>query len=245
MLAEYGMENVDWQHAVGESHPDTGMTSPGEKLAELMGRMCYGSFGPRQGRMGAKNYLGNVLAGGHGSVTEHAVWTFVVTRCSRGFTHQMVRHRAGVSPSQESQHFIRYTEADDEPGAQEAGLVLTGVHPDLHEYYRAQVENSLRHYAYVWSTLKANGLAKKEACERARGLLPSCLESRIGLTMNARAIRHFCELRGKADNALEIRLVACAMASIMMAEAPALFQDFTIEQGADGHPIVLSLHEKV
>jgi thymidylate synthase (FAD) len=236
-LAEYGSGPSGWNR--GDD------TSDGDGLSEFMGRICYGSFSNRQGRIGGKAYFENVLAGGHGSVTEHAVFSFIVARASRNFTHQMVRHRAGMSPSQESQHFIRYTWDDDEAGAQEAGLCLTGVPEHMHETWVEMAEASINAYAASWQAMKLDGLKKKEACERSRGLLLSALESRIGLTMNCRALRHFCELRGTKDNALEIRLVAAQVAQIMRREAPAIFQDLEVSPGADDQPIVTSRWRKV
>ena len=65
-----------------------------EKLSEMGGRVCYMSFG--KGRKTNREYLGNIIGVGHGSVLEHAVWNFVITGVSRTFTHELVRHRAGL-----------------------------------------------------------------------------------------------------------------------------------------------------
>jgi thymidylate synthase (FAD) len=233
-LLEYG-EGTAWRRDDGDGD--------GEGLAEFMGRVCYGSFGARQGRVGAARYHAHVLESGHGSILEHACWSFLVTRASRAFTHQVVRHRAGVSPSQESQHFIRYSPWDDDAdaGAQEAGACLAGIPEELRAAFAASAARALEDYAVLVTRLKTRGLGKKEACELARGLLPNCLESRVGLTMNARAIRHVVELRGQPGNALEIRLFAVRLAELMKREAPALFQDVEIVADAgDGRPAAKS-----
>lgn len=76
----------------------------GEKLVEVGGRLCYMSFAkPRPG--GNKAYISHVLEVGHGSVTEHAVWSLIVTGVSRSLSHELVRHRH-VSPSQLSQRYV-------------------------------------------------------------------------------------------------------------------------------------------
>jgi thymidylate synthase (FAD) len=77
----------------------------GEKLVEVAGRLCYMSFArPRPG--GHKAYVDHVLESGHGSVTEHAVFNFIVAGVSRSFTHELVRHRAGFGYSQLSQRYV-------------------------------------------------------------------------------------------------------------------------------------------
>ena len=87
--------------------------SDAERLSEAYGRMCYRSFAPglnpnvTRVREGNAAYLGHVISVGHGSVLEHAVLNFVFADVSRVFTHELVRHRAGVAISQESLRFVR------------------------------------------------------------------------------------------------------------------------------------------
>lgn len=79
--------------------------SDAEVLCEIGGRLCYMSFkNPRPG--GNKAYLDHILESGHGSVIEHSVWNLIVTGVSRSLSHELVRHRAGMSPSQLSQRYI-------------------------------------------------------------------------------------------------------------------------------------------
>src|SRR3990172_6417081 len=94
----------DWQ---------TDARSDAERLIEVMGRLCYRSFEPglnpnvTKVREGSAAYLGNILKTKHGSVIEHPVVNFVFADVSRVFTHELVRHRAGVAISQESLRFVR------------------------------------------------------------------------------------------------------------------------------------------
>jgi len=240
LLAEYGLEPSAWQRLLVDTE--------GDKIPEMMGRLCYGSFGPRQGRVGAVDYLANVIEGGHGSVLEHAVWGFVVCRASRGFTHQMVRHRAGFAYSQESQHFIRYSDMDEEGGT-EAAVCVTGLPEGAAASAVQWALRSLEAYGQIWKVVRqdfpAAAKVKKIVSGLARGVLPGMMESRIGVTGNARALRHFCELRGTEDNVEEIRIVACDILAIMKREAPAIFQDLTLVAGTDGRPVVASGHRKV
>lgn len=76
-----------------------------EVLTETAGRVCYMSFAkPRPG--GNAAYLHHIKEAGHGSVLEHAVWTLLITGVSRSLSHELIRHRAGVSPSQLSQRYV-------------------------------------------------------------------------------------------------------------------------------------------
>jgi thymidylate synthase (FAD) len=75
----------------------------GEALAEMAGRVCYMSYG--KGRKTNREFLGHIVDVGHGSVLEHAVWSFVITGVSRSFTHELIRHRH-FSYSQLSQRYV-------------------------------------------------------------------------------------------------------------------------------------------
>src|SRR5437879_1042339 len=71
---------VSWQ---------TDTEQAGEHLTEVAGRICYMSFArPRPG--GNAAYLNHILEVGHGSVLEHAVWSFLFTGISRSLTHELI-----------------------------------------------------------------------------------------------------------------------------------------------------------
>jgi thymidylate synthase (FAD) len=60
-----------------------------------------------------------------------------------------------------------------------------------------------------------------------RRLAPIGLSTDIVWTANVRTLRHVIEMRTAAGAEEELRLVFDAIAGIMQAEAPGLFQDFT------------------
>ncbi|HUS17552.1 MAG TPA: FAD-dependent thymidylate synthase [Chloroflexia bacterium] len=74
---------------------ETDASSAAEKVVEAGGRVCYMSFG--KGRKTNQDYVHNILEAKHGSVIEHASWTFLLTGVSRSLTHELIRHRAGFS----------------------------------------------------------------------------------------------------------------------------------------------------
>ncbi len=88
-------------------------------------------------------------------------------------------------------------------------------------------------------------LRRKLARQAARSVLPNATETKIFVTGNARALRHFIELRGSEHADVEIRKVAVAMLRIMQREAPAMFADYTLVPLADGSFATRTEHPKV
>ncbi|MCA8914204.1 MAG: FAD-dependent thymidylate synthase [Planctomycetes bacterium] len=89
----------------------TDTDNPAQRIPELAGRICYMSFGEKQGRKDNASYLGHIMQVGHGSVLEHAVFSLLLTGVSRSLTHELVRHRAGFAYSQLSQRYVDESEA--------------------------------------------------------------------------------------------------------------------------------------
>src|SRR5438034_239611 len=82
-----------------------GEASPGERLAEYAGRLCYMSQHNPAQRTTAE-YLENIKKQGHGSVLEHSVYALLIEGISRSCSHELVRHRAGFGYSQISQRYV-------------------------------------------------------------------------------------------------------------------------------------------
>src|SRR5207253_9047817 len=85
----------------------------GELLVEFAGRACYRSWEPglnpnvSRVRTDQREYFANILRSAHGSVLEHANYSFALRNVGRPFTHELVRHRAGSAFSQESLRYVR------------------------------------------------------------------------------------------------------------------------------------------
>jgi thymidylate synthase (FAD) len=83
-------------------------------LIALAAKRCYMSFEPglnpnvTRVRKEYVDYFDNILKSGHGSVLEHATFTFALEGVSRVFTAEMNRHRAGWAISEGSLRFIRF-----------------------------------------------------------------------------------------------------------------------------------------
>ena len=217
----------------------------GEKLVEVAGRVCYMSFArPRPG--GNRAYIEHLLEVGHGSVLEHAVFNLIIAGVSRSFTHELIRHRAGFGYSQLSQRFVDESECEFvEPDA-------IAEDPELHRIWLEAVQASQRAYraladglAAKFATLDDKTLRRKKAREAARSVLPNATETKIFVTANARALRHFIEMRADPAADVEIRKVAIAVLKLMQAESPNLFGDYTITELAEGGQSAATSHRKV
>ncbi|HLW96373.1 MAG TPA: FAD-dependent thymidylate synthase [Solirubrobacteraceae bacterium] len=211
-----------------------GEPNPGEMLVEFGGRACYRSWEPglnvnvTRVRTDRREYFENLLRSAHGSVLEHANYSFALRNASRVLTHELVRHRAGSAFSQESLRYVRLTDIGFRvPAALEPlrGRVLEIVE-QLEEFQRDAAEE-LR--------LDDEGVpfhVKKEITSALRRLAPIGLSTDIIWSANLRTLRHVIEMRTAEGAEEELRSVFDDVAQIMLAEAPLLFQDF--ERDADG-----------
>jgi thymidylate synthase (FAD) len=208
-----------------------------EVVTETAGRVCYMSFAkPRPG--GNAAYLGHIKEVGHGSVLEHGVWNLLFTGVSRSLTHELVRHRAGMGYSQLSQRYV------DESVAEYVEPDIIAADPELHALWLDAVTHAHATYVKLAEALntrladpKAATAAllgpdadrttrRKAARQAARSVLPNATETKIFVTANARALRHFLEARGAAAAEPEIRKLANRVLDVLVAEAPNLFGDY-------------------
>lgn len=232
-LADHG---VTWQ-------TDTEIAA--EHLTEVAGRVCYMSFArPRPG--GNQTYLSHILEVGHGSVLEHAVWNLLIVGVSRSLTHELIRHRAGWGYSQLSQRYV------DESVAEYVEPDEIARDPELHALWLEAVAHSHQAYVQLADKLQAKlqsepdrTLRRKLARQAARSVLPNATETKIFVTANARALRHFIELRGSRHAEVEIRKLATAILQLLQKEAPHLFGDYQLVPLPDGTLEAVTAHRKV
>lgn len=210
----------------GVSHWETDTDLAGEVLCETAGRVCYMSFAkPRPG--GNAAYLGHIKEVGHGSVLEHAVWNLLFTGVSRSLTHELIRHRAGMGYSQLSQRYV------DESVAEYVEPDVIGNDPELHEIWLECVAQSHKAYVLLAEKLQTKfaeesdrTARRKMARQAARSVLPNATETKIFVTANARALRHFLEQRGSRHAEPEIRKLTNVLLDVLIKESPNLFADY-------------------
>jgi len=210
---------------------ETDTDVPAEKLAEIAGRTCYMSFG--KGRKSNIDYLDHIKKVKHGSVTEHAVFTFIITGISRSLTHELVRHRAGWAYSQLSQRYVDESDcnfiepdliADDTELHEEFLRILDIIRP-AYEKMTDRLSNLI---GKKYPEIRDRTTLRKMARQAARCILPNATETKMCVSANVRALRHFIELRANPAADLEIRKLAVMMCRLLQKEAPSLFGDYEI-----------------
>ena len=218
-----------------------------EILNEIAGRTCYMSFG--KGRKSNQEYLENILSSKHGSVLEHAVWNLLITGVSRALTHELVRHRAGFGYSQLSQRYVDESEARYvvPPRYQENEALRAQWQQTIESLRKAYVElaDATAQYVQQKHPEMEPRDRRKWARQAARSILPNACETKIFVTANSRALRHFLELRGSPHADSEIRLLAVEVCRVLKQESPNLFHDIEVVDEPDGMPAVRVQHSKV
>lgn len=206
-------------------------TKDPEKTVAAAAKLCYSKSNIETLMDGltdekVANFLEKLSNLGHASPLEHASFTFGIEGVSRSFLAQISRHRI-ASFSVQSQ---RYVDMDN------AGHVVPKEIYDAGysavRLYEESVKNSFNNYNELKEELAkkyiAEGMkespAKKKAQEDARYLLPEACCTRMIVTMNARELNHFFNLRCCNRASREIREVAEEMLKLVYPVAPHLFK---------------------
>jgi thymidylate synthase (FAD) len=206
-----------------------GEPNAGELLVEAAGRACYRSWEPGLNanvtriRTDQAEYFANILRSAHGSVLEHANYSFALRNVSRVFTHELVRHRAGSAFSQESLRYVRLTDIGFRvpPALEPVRDQVISIVEQLEEFQlTAAAQLGIDDEGIPFHT-------KKEVTSALRRLAPLGLSTDILWTANARTLRHVIEMRTAEGAEEELRFVFDLVARVMQEEAPGLFQDFT------------------
>lgn len=225
----------------------------GAQLCKIAGQVCYMSFGRgRTFNEQADRYFNNLKSSGHGSVFEHANFSLLLYGVSRSVTHEIVRHRAGFGFSQLSQRYVsgrmlRFVERPE-----------YSVDEQLHAQFLERIERASSEYAGLTNRLlemqqagtkilsaEARTDLRKKVQQCARSVLPNETEAPMVVTGNARAWRHFIEMRASAHAEIEIRELAVRIFLCLSVTDPVLFSDYTLEQLPDGTYTVKTDFEKV
>ena len=217
-------------------------------IAEAAARICYMSYG--KGRRDIAAFINNLLRSKDGSVFEHINYTFVFTGVSRSLTHELVRHRAGFAYSQKSQRYVDESQSCAfvvPPAILEAGGVAI-------EIFKAEMTSAMTAYLALAESLAADlpqregenaTTRRKSVRQAARSVLPNATETKIVVTANIRALRHFVEMRASEYADAEIRRLALTVLRIMQIEAPLMFGDFVVKTLPDSTAVAEPRHSKV
>ncbi len=216
-------------------------TDGGQALAEFAGRACYQSWKkPNPATATNAGYLRHILEVGHLSVLEHGNVTMYLTGVSRSLTHELIRHRH-FSFSQLSQRYV------PERDAAMVEPAVIAQDPELHETFLSAAKAAQAAYTELLEALERRfadvpnaTLRRKQARQAARSVLPNATETRIVVTGNYRAMRHFVAMRASEHADVEIRELAVAMLRELQRVAPNAFADFEISALPDGTEVASS-----
>lgn len=238
-LTDMGVEDFDY--------PETYTPDP-EFLIALAGKRCYKSFkaglNPNVShvRSDYAEYLENILKVGHGSVLEHATFTYAIEGVSRVFTAEMNRHRAGWAISEGSLRFIRFDEInywlpeslrdreDDTPEIAEKKEATRRIFAEAFK----QDEDNYRRLVALWDVDGAKDFKyKKEVTSCFRRIVGMGVATGGVWTGNVRGLRHVLTMRCAPEAEEEIKMVMAMIAEDLIENHPMLFGDF--ERDNTGH----------
>ena len=184
-----------------------------EAVVAAAARLCYSPSSIDQllekSRVDRDDLLRKILSLGHTSVLEHANFTFGIEGISRACSHQLVRHRL-ASYAQQSQRYVSHKErfaAVTPPSIEQRPELLQryqALLDDIHGVYRELIDAGV-------------------PAEDARFVLPNAAQTKLVLSMNARELLHFFNLRCCRRAQWEIRAMAKEMLRLVRPVAPLIF----------------------
>lgn len=144
------------------------------------------------------NLVKKVLDSGHQSIAEHVYFTFAIEGISRACSHQLVRHRAGIVFSQQSQRYVEIKEdwdslfdSMDETRTDEINAWLKSV---ADKYFVGVTEDNYNEYIEVLCSYLYK-VKQGMKPEDARNVLPNATKTNITMSVNFRELIHLCNLR--------------------------------------------------
>lgn len=204
-------------------------TPDAEKIIAAAAKLCYSNadidtlldgLTPEK----TEKFLDMLTALGHASPIEHVTFTFGIEGVSRALLAQITRHRI-ASFSVQSQRYVKENSftfvTPPEIAADSEALAL----------YQSAMDDAFAAYQKLAETLEKKYLAvmdrraaEKKAIEDARFVLPNACTTKMILTMNARSLMNFFELRCCNRAQWEIRAVATEMCALVKEVCPTLFR---------------------
>jgi thymidylate synthase (FAD) len=189
---------------------------------------------------------------GHGSVFEHCQLNFIVTNCSRVYTHEQVRHRTGWAYSQTSGRYCRLDSIDlvwsdlldpvkdlwlAHLEKTEDLVYLTECRLGLRKPSAAKPTEPPERYMDVRDVYDASAAEefkwvpddsfdfdrRKAITSAIRRIAPNGQANEIGMSCNIRALRQVVQVRTQRFAETEIRDVYAQVYHLVAAEFPTIF----------------------
>lgn len=150
--------------------------------AEVWEKIRAGETTPEK----VKEFVEERLKTGHSSPLEQVVFWFGISGVSRALSHQLVRHRIGISFEQQSQRYVKYKE---EKGAFDDFVTPPSIsnNPDAN----AEFELAMKRVGESYSALTKIGIP----AEDARFVLPNAMPTNFQIMVNFTELLHIGDLR--------------------------------------------------
>ncbi len=186
-----------------------------ERVVAMAARLCYSATGAeelseRLSEEQVQKMVKKMVALGHASTIEHVSFTFGIEGVSRVLTHQLVRHRI-ASYDQQSQRYV----------AAHGFQYITPPTIEANPAAKERFDKLLVEIRSAYDDLVEMGIPKEDA----RYVLANAAETKILVTMNARTLLHFFNLRCCNRAQWEIRDMAYKMLAEVKKVAPTLFHN--------------------
>lgn len=205
-----------------EAARKAGLTSA-EIICSMFAKLCYKSLTPGKNENISRirdiaDNIRNCFEVGHGSVFEHVNFNFIIADCSRVFTHELVRHRAGTAFSQNSGRYIRLDQID---------IVFD---PILEPIRSLCAEKQAYDEAWYQKAVEGIGLnemksfsKKKKATSALRRFAPNGQSNEMAFSVNLRSLRHTVQIRTARSAEWEIRKVFEQIYLLLKGPYPTIF----------------------
>lgn len=201
---------------------------------EEAGRTCYRSEGKEITEDSANKFNKMLVKRGHLSVIEHTLMTVKFINVSRGFTHEMVRHRL-CSYSQESTRYVDYAQGETKPDIEKFELkCIVPPHKNENEkvfvngFGAMSLSDMLRATEFFYRALRKSNWPPEDA----RQILPNAINANIVVSANLREWQHIFKMRTQKAAHWEIRQVMGDLLEKVQQIIPVIFDGF-VEAGVD------------
>lgn len=194
-----------------------------EEVIALAAKLCYSDATIQDLLKGVQEkdiskFIERLVSFGHASPFEHASFTFGIEGVSRAFLAQITRHRI-ASFSVKSQRYVSAAK-----NADTFNYVTPPSIAALGQQYVDKFDGQMQQmqlWYNEWQSLLGGDCESSN--EDARFVLPNAAETKMVVTMNARELMHFFNLRCCNRAQWEIREVAWQMLKLVLAVAPNIF----------------------
>jgi thymidylate synthase (FAD) len=200
---------------------------------EKAGRTCYQSSVDKINMHTVYKFIEMLIKRGHESVLEHGCMTVQFNNCSRGLTHELVRHRL-MAISQESTRYVDYAKPGEDLDLDKFQLYcVVPPHKNENEWIeledgsKTSLENMFQTIEMFYRGLRKAGWKPEDA----RQILPIGLKSQIVVTANFREWRHIFKMRTAKVAHWEIRGIMCQLLKKVKNDLNPLFDDFIEKDG--------------